>query len=454
MSCWFQEAIFYHIYPLGFCGALKQNDFLQEPVSRLNKVCDWIEHIKYLGADSIYFGPLFESTSHGYDTADYRLIDRRLGDNKTFVELVNALHQNGIRVIVDSVFNHVGRDFWAFKDVLANGRKSDYCDWFGNLDFYTTSRLNDPFDYDTWRGHYNLVKLNLNNPEVKEYLFETVKTWLLEFNIDGLRLDCADCLDFDFMRELSAWCKAMKSDFWLLGEVIHGDYTRWVNKDMLDSVTNYVCYKGLYSSLNDRNYFEIAYTLNRQFGRDAGTYKNLCLYNFVDNHDVNRIASILKNAAHLYPLHVLLFTIPGIPSIYYGSEWGIDGKKKDTDDDLRPDLDLSTVSGISINKDLARTIAKLAQIRKNSRVLMYGEYIQLMVKSEQFAYARKTQSECIVVVLNASGKSIDVEIELPVEGVKAVDILNNDEPFVIQNRTRLKINVYPCWARILKINSL
>jgi len=451
MNTWSKEAIFYHIYPLGFCDAPKHNDFVSKSVPRIEKVYQWITHIKYLGANSIYFGPIFESTSHGYDTSDYSLVDRRLGDNGTFSKLVNALHDNGIRVIIDGVFNHVGRDFWAFKDVLVNGQKSRYCNWFSNLDFNQKSPLNDSFNYDTWNGYYNLVKLNLHTPEVKEYIFQAVTAWIKEFDIDGLRLDCADCLDLNFLAELSCFCKGIKSDFWLLGEVLHGDYNRWANVNRLDSVTNYECYKGLFSSHNEKNYFEIAYSLNRQFGEDLGLYKNLYLYNFADNHDVNRIASTLKKSAHLYPLSALLFTMPGIPSIYYGSEWGIEGRKNETDDDLRPELNLAMVSSNSPNKDLAKAISKFAQIRKDSSALRYGKYFQIKVMHEQFAFARMTQDECIIVIVNSSDKPACMNIGIPVEGVRVVDILNNSETFKIQKRKCYIPKIHPCWVRILKV---
>ncbi|MFT8314379.1 MAG: alpha-amylase family glycosyl hydrolase [Clostridium sp.] len=451
MNPWYNEAVFYHIYPLGFCGAPKSNDFKAGPVERLAKIYDWIDHIKYLGANSIYFGPIFESTSHGYDTTDYNVVDRRLGNKDTFIKLVKTLHENNIRVVIDGVFNHVGRDFFAFKDILLNGQKSRYCSWFHNLNFNQKSPLNDPFSYDTWNGYYNLVKLNLGNQEVKEYLFEAIKMWIKELDIDGLRLDCADCLDFNFITEMSSLCKKIKPDFWLMGEIIHGDYNRWANTNMLDSVTNYECYKGLYSSHNDKNYFEIAYSFNRQFGENFGIYRNIYLYNFVDNHDVNRIASTLKYLDYIYPLHVLLFTMPGIPSIYYGSEWGIKGTKNISDDDLRPELDLTSMSSSNSNKNLIELIHQLAEIRKNSKALMHGKYFQIKVMNEQFSYARIMEEDCIIIVVNLSQKSTSLEIDIPIKGVRVVDILNNKETFKIENNKCLVSDLQPCWARILKV---
>lgn len=248
MDHWTDEAIFYHIYPLGLCGAPPRNDFTSPPTPRLEQLYPWLEHIQSLGANALYLGPLFESTTHGYDTADYFHLDRRLGTDETLRRFSAALHARGLRLVLDGVFNHVGRDFWAFRDVQANHARSPYRDWFSNLCFDGRSPFNDPFQYEGWNGHYELVKLNLHHPAVKEHLFLAVETWIGEFNIDGLRLDAADCLDFTFMQELSAFCRRLRPDFWLMGEVIHGDYRRWANPVTLDTVTNYECYKGLYSS--------------------------------------------------------------------------------------------------------------------------------------------------------------------------------------------------------------
>ncbi len=331
MSFWYDEAVFYHIYPLGLCGAPQRNDFSTPPVARLERLLPWLDHIQSLGANALYLGPLFESSAHGYDTADYYHLDRRLGSDATLADLSREVHARRLRLVLDGVFNHVGRHFWAFRDVQARGQSSPYCDWFANLRFGERSPFGDPFSYESWSGHYSLVRLNLGSPAVREHLFGAVASWVRDFAIDGLRLDTADILDFDFMRALRAVCRGLKTDFWLMGEVIHGDYCRWANPEMLDSVTNYECYKGLYSSLNDANYHEIAYALQRQAGV-GGIYQGLKLYNFADNHDVTRVSSQLQSAAHLYPLYALLFSMPGMPSIYYGSEFGLLGEKNDHSD--------------------------------------------------------------------------------------------------------------------------
>ncbi|WPP49225.1 alpha-amylase family glycosyl hydrolase [Catalinimonas niigatensis] len=448
---WSNEAIFYHIYPLGFCGAPEKNDFTTPPLARLDKIYSWIEHLKQLGINALYLGPLFESGEHGYDTADYFTVDRRLGTNETLAKLVKVLHENGIRVILDGVFHHVGRDFWAFRDVLKHGENSRYRDWFTGLTFEGSSPYGDPFQYEAWHGHYSLVKLNLHNQEVREHIFQAVQDWISKFEIDGLRLDVAEDIDISFLKALASFCHEINPDFWLMGEVIHGDYRQWANAETLDSTTNYECYKGLYSSHVDANYFEIAHSLKRLFD-DPGIYKHLSLYNFADNHDVDRVASTLNDSRHLYPLYTLLFTIPGIPSIYYGSEWGWKGKKADGDDSiLRPDIDLRRAPQESPHPDLAKTIASLAKIRKSSSALQYGNYQQLFVAHEQFAFVRQSNDEYVVVLVNASGEETSVDLKIPTQkGRTLVDLLNPEESFAIHPQTT-KVTVHPHWGRIMKV---
>ena len=448
---WAYEAVFYHIYPLGFCGAPAHNDFCSAPLPRLDKINEWIPHLRSIGVNALYLGPVFESSAHGYDTVDYYHVDRRLGEDQTLSQLSANLHRNGIRLILDGVFNHVGRDFWAFYDVRQHGQASPYCNWFQGLHFDGRSPYGDPFVYEGWSGHYDLVKLNLSNPDVRTHIFEAVRSWVQRFDIDGLRLDVADCLDLEFIQELRAFTHSLRPDFWLMGEVIHGDYRRWVNPAMLDSVTNYECYKGLYSSHADKNYFEIAYSLNRQFG-ETGMYAGAPLYNFADNHDVNRVASQLHNPAHLYPLYCLLFTIPGIPSIYYGSEWGLQAKRTDTDDSpLRPSLNLSNLATNADQPDLVNLIARLATIRHASPALKYGDYRQLFVAHEQFAFARQNEQECIVVAVNAASTPARFELPLHFPASQAIDLFDLAAKFSISQGNLIIDSVPPCWARILSL---
>ncbi len=332
MSTWYEKGVFYHMYPLGMTGAPKQNT-KEGVTNRFDELNDWIPHIQKLGFNAVYIGPLFESSSHGYDTKDYRLVDRRLGDNEAFKNFVKLCHQSEIQVVVDGVFNHTGREFFAFKDIQEKRWDSPYKDWYKGVNFNGNSPYNDGFGYEAWQGHYELPCLNLWNPDVRNYLFDVIQFWIDTFAIDGIRLDCANVLDFNFMKEMRQKTSTMKEDFWLMGEVIHGDYARWVNPEMLHSVTNYELHKSLYSGFNDHNFFEIAHNVRRL---EAIHRK---LYTFVDNHDEDRIASKLKIKEHLLPVYTCLFTLPGIPSVYYGGEWGVEGKRTRTsDEELRPAL--------------------------------------------------------------------------------------------------------------------
>ncbi len=448
-SDWAANSLFYHIYPLGLCGAPARNDFTAPPVPRLAEIHGWIPHLRELGITALYLGPLFESGSHGYDTTDYFRVDRRLGDHETLAELITALHDNGIRVILDGVFHHVGREFWAFRDLRERGAESAYRDWFGGVQFGAGSGHGDAFTYHGWRGHADLVKLNLRNPAVRSHLFDAVRMWTERFGIDGLRLDVAEDIDPDFLRDLASFCRDLRPDFWLLGEAIHGDYRRLAAPGMLDSATNYEVYKGLYSSHNDRNYHEIAHSLVRQFG-GGGMYRGLPLYNFADNHDVTRVASTLREPAHLYPLHLLLLTIPGVPSIYYGSEWGIGGTKRGGDDGpLRPRISGPQDAAQMPHPDIAPVISRLASIRQGSPALRHGDYEQLQVAAEQLAFARRADDDRVVVMVNAAAEPAGFRVAAPRgRGERWLDLLEPGVEFAAHDG-RLTAEVPPRWGRIL-----
>ncbi len=441
-----QEAVFYHIYPLGFCGAPLGNDYSSPMEERLLKVIDWIPHMQSLGVNALYLGPLWESESHGYDTVDYFHVDRRLGNNDTLKAVVKACHEAGIHVILDAVYNHSSRHFFAFKDLQEKGAGSEYRDWYKDVDFSRHSPCGDAFHYQSWDGHYNLAKFDLRNHGIKQHLMDATRFWIEEFDIDGLRLDAADVLDFDFIRELRYFSKSLKWDFWLMGEVVHGDYSRWANPEMLDGVTNYECFKGLYSSHNDANYWEINHSLNRQFN-DPGLYRGIELYNFMDNHDVDRVGSLLHKREHLFPELILLFTMPGTPSLYYGSEWGIKGNKGGpSDKDLRPCLDLVNMQA-HYPGDICNAISRLSSLRKSLDALKYGGYRTLAVHNEYLVFARETEQGRVIVGLNLREDAVDVTI--PLEGGDRLwtDVLNGGQSHPHQGQMRLHIPAY--WGVIL-----
>ena len=387
----FYERTVYHIYPLGFCGAPRENDGIV--TDRIKKTAEWAPYIASLGAGGVYLGPVFESGTHGYDTTDYRKIDTRLGTNEDFAHVCRTLHENGLGIILDGVFNHVGRDFFAFRDVREKKWDSPYKDWF-HISFDGNSAYDDGFWYEGWEGHFELVKLNLGNPDVRNYLINSVRGWIADYDIDGLRLDVAYMLDGGFMRELAEICRSIKNDFFLVGEMIHGDYNRLLGT--LDSVTNYECYKGLYSAFNSMNMFEIGHSLTRQFGSDSWClYRGRHLASFADNHDVTRIASILTRKEHLVPLYGLLFGMPGIPFVYYGSEWGAEGRKENGDDALRPSFDAP------VKNTLSESVSRFIKARRDTPELSYGDFKIIHMRNRQLVFERNYNGESTVIAVNA-----------------------------------------------------
>jgi cyclomaltodextrinase len=447
---WISDAIFYHIYPLGLCGAPPENDGQTPPIHRLASLQEWIPHLESLGINAIYIGPVFESISHGYDTTDYQHIDRRLGSDADFATLVDAFHEKGIRVILDAVFNHVGRQFPAFQDLQQQGQNSPYRDWFSGLDFSKSSPLGDPFTYDTWAGHYSLVKLNLKNPAVCTHLLDAVCSWFERWHIDGLRLDAVDQVDPNFLRQLRQTTDTIHPDAWLMGESVHSDYKTWANPEMIHSITNYECYKGLYSSHNDQNLFEIAYAFNRQSGEN-GLYENLVLYNFLDNHDVNRIASMVERQEFLNTLYILLYTMPGVPSIYYGSEWGLRGEKTNfSDRDLRPKLDLQQQQANPPIPHLFPLLQQLAGIRKTLPALTSGGYQEYLVQSKHFAFMRTNPENPVLVSINIADQPVQITLSIPMSGKSWVDALHPQDVFT-SDSTALSLNIPAYSGRILHL---
>lgn len=392
---WAYNSVFYQIYPIGFCGAPTANDGITVP--RIRKIMKWTDYLKTLGVDSILLNPIFESDNHGYDTRDFLKLDCRLGTNEDFADVCEDLHEQGIKIVLDGVFNHVGRGFWAFRDVQEKKWDSPYKDWF-HISFDGNSCYDDGFWYEGWEGHFELVKLNLQNPAVVDYLLDCVKFWIKTFDIDGLRLDVAYSLDRNFMKRLRSFTQEQKPDFALIGEVLFGDYNLIVNDDLLHSCTNYECYKGLYSSFNSMNLFEIAHSLHRQYGSEPWCiYQGKHLMTFADNHDVTRLASILTNKAHIPLVYGLLLGMPGIPCLYYGSEWGEEGvKAPDNDYALRPCFDEPKPN------DLTEWIHLLITTRQKSDALCNGTYRNVVIQNHQLIFERRTENERILVAINAS----------------------------------------------------
>ncbi len=392
---WAEESVMYQIYPLGMCGAPFENDGMQE--HRILRVLDWIPHLQKLGVTAVLFNPLFESDTHGYNTRDYRKVDVRLGTNEDFKKVCTALHEAGIRIYLDGVFNHAGRGFGPFQDVLQKRWDSPYKDWF-YLNFDGNDGYNDGLWYEGWEGNYDLVKLNLDNEDVRNYLLGSVGMWIDEFGIDGLRLDVAYMLNRNFLKALRWYVDQKKPEFYLIGEILGGDYKQIVNPEMCNSATNYECCKGLWSSFNSMNLFEINHSLIRQFGSDPWClYRGMHLVSFVDNHDITRAASVLTNPAHLPLIYALMFGMPGIPCIYYGSEWGIQGRKEEGDPCLRPSVEKPEWT------ELTDGIARLSAAKKDSEALNYGDFRSVLLTNRQCIFERRSEHERVLVAINADG---------------------------------------------------
>jgi len=450
---WAKRGIFYHIYPLGFFNAPKYNENEPTTVNRLENIRDYYDHFKKLNINVIQFGPVFESVSHGYDTIDYMKIDHRLGTNELFRTIVSELHERGIRVILDGVFNHVSREFDAFKDIQQYKEKSWRKHWHF-IDFSKDSPYNDGFDYKNWEGHYELVKLNLNEKDVRDHLFSAVTYWLKEVSIDGWRLDVAYQISSDFWREFRKVCKSAKQDCFLVGEMIHGPYTKWVGPDLLDAGTGYQVYKSIWSAFNANNMHELKSVLERSFHSEWGLFKETALLNFLGNHDTTRIRSILNEERYIYPAFIFLFTTNGVPKIYYGDEIGMFGVKEEhSDDELRKPMPRPGNSWPQNGATIFETVQKLIHIRKNNHALIYGDLTPVYVENNILAFLRQSSTQTILVIISNDLKTVTKKIplwNLNLNGSKFIELLEQggQKEFTVQD-DHLQAELFPCWGRIL-----
>ena len=414
---WFENTVFYQIYPLTVTGAPERNEdpentallHKQAGKHRILEIRKFIPHLKKLGVGAVYLNPVFESDSHGYDTRDYRLTDSRLGTNEDLKKLCGELHDAGIRVVFDGVFNHVGRGFFAFRDLKKNREASPYKDWF-KVNYAGDSPFGDGFWYEGWEGHYELVKLNLDNPAVQDYLLESIDLWFREFDIDGIRLDVAYLLPLWFIDKVKQRIRSLKPDAFLLGEVLGDNARRFYDQGHVDAITDYPLYKALWSSMNSLNFFELAHTIKRTYGE---MYRGLQLFSFADNHDVERIASKLTDPEKLPLVYALLFTLPGIPCIYYGSEWGAEGKKeRGSDASLRPAYKKPLPNALT-----ARITALIA-LRNRTPELQQGTLKDLRLTNRAYAFLRELDGFSTAIAVNAD----DAPVTLDLPGFGAVEI--------------------------------
>ena len=326
MTSWADHAIWWHVYPLGFTGAEQTEPAAGEPVRhRLRQLESWLGYAADLGCTGLLLGPVFAAQTHGYDTIDHFHIDPRLGDQEDFDHLVAQAGQRGLRVVLDGVFNHVGRSFPAFRAALAGGPGAPAAKWF---------RRAADGGFVTFEGHQQLVTLDHEEPEVQDYVAQVMTHWL-DRGASGWRLDAAYAVPPGFWAKVLPRVRESHPQAWFCGEMIHGDYAAYAAGSGLDSVTAYELWKAIWSSLNDRNFFELAWAL----GRHNELLGRVAPQTFVGNHDVTRLASRLTDGRHLGHALAILFTAGGIPSVYYGDEQGLRGVKEDRaggDDEIRP----------------------------------------------------------------------------------------------------------------------
>jgi cyclomaltodextrinase / maltogenic alpha-amylase / neopullulanase len=394
----FEHEIIWHAYPLGFVGAERENPPGSPVQHRLPRLERWLDHIVGLGANALQLGPVFDSETHGYDTRDHFRIDPRLGDEDDLRHLIAAAHDHGVKVVLDGVFNHVGRSFPRF--IAAEAGDEEAARWFRP-------------EGDGWadfEGHGALVLLDHDSSEVRDHVIAVMRHWL-DLGIDGWRLDVAYAVPAPFWRAVADAVHESHPHAWLMGEVIHGDYVRFVEESGLDSVTQYELWKAIWSSLNDANPFELAWSLGRQRDMVASFLPTV----FIGNHDTTRIASSLTDPRHLPHALVVLLTAGGIPAIYAGDEEGFTGVKEDRaggDDAVRPPFP-DDPSGLSpLGEPILRLHQRLISLRRRKPWLVDGVYEQVRLDDDALVYRMTARSgdDSILVALNMSERAIEVEV--------------------------------------------
>ena len=328
---WTRYAIFWGVFPLGFTGGEDVLDDPERPPEhRLRRLTGWLDHLVVLGCNGLLLNPLFASMSHGYDTLDYFRIDPRVGDLDDFDALVAACHERGIRVVLDGVFNHVGRGYPGLDEVLARGEEAPAAHLF------KLRTENGVVTAEVFEGEQQLVELNHADPSVQQ-LVRDVMTYWLERGVDGWRLDAAYAVPPEFWSSVIPAVRERFADAWFLGEMIHGDYAGYAATAGLDSITQYELWQAMWSSIENHNFYELEHTL----GRHAELCERIVPFTFLDNHDTSRVASQIGDRRHWGHAIALLLFLPGIPCLYYGDELGLIGVKEQRlggDDAIRPTM--------------------------------------------------------------------------------------------------------------------
>lgn len=452
---WYENAVFYHIHPLNLCGCGHED--IQSEGSHFDELMQWAEHAKRLGCNAVYIGPVFESEAHGHGITDYHKVDERIGTNEDFKQWIAQCHSLGLKVVVDGIFTHVGRGFFAFEHLRKHGKKSVYRDWFANVTFSRDNVYGDGFSYETWGGYQRLVKYNLNNPWACDYHFDTVRLWINEFDIDGIRLDALDEWDYDFVKELRKMTDSLKPDFWLMGELIQEDYGRWVNDRMLHSAVNTELYRELYYAHNGGSYETVVDIIQNIHEKSGGAK----LYTYLDNYVDSRVHEKLNDIEHQYLLTMLLYTLNGYPSVCCGSEFSVQqtyaGNKKpergaDGDMGARPLLKLSDYQDSYMQDEITYLHCLLGRAHQQFLQMSEGAYQELLMTDGQFAYARILGKAAVVTAVNKESSLVRVQIPLPFPARKALDLL--DAGIGWDKDLDVSLDIFRCRMLTIKDNEL
>ncbi len=402
MPGWVEHAVWWQVYPLGFVGAEKQALAAdQPPAHRLPQLIDWLDYAVELGASGLALGPVFTSETHGYDTVDFLSIDTRLGDDADFDALVEAAHTRGLSILLDGVFNHVGRGFAPFQQVLAGGADSPTASMF-QLSWPAGARPGAEPEYAEFEGHSQLVALNHEDGAVADLVTEVMLHWLGR-GADGWRLDAAYAVPSTFWATVLPRVRAAYPDAYFVGEVIHGDYVAAVHDGELDSVTQYELWKAIWSSLNDGNFYELAHALERH-NHYLGSFAPLT---FVGNHDVTRLASRLTDIRHLPHAVAVLLTVGGTPSIYAGDEQAFRGIKEERfggDDAIRPAFPAHPDDLAADGWPTYHLHQLLIGLRRRHPWLHRANFKPMILTNDHLIYTVSADDESLIVALNLSTK--------------------------------------------------
>ncbi|UNX53780.1 alpha-amylase family glycosyl hydrolase [Georgenia sp. TF02-10] len=408
---WHEHAIFWHVYPLGFVGAEPVLDDGAPVQHRLGRLVDWLDYAVDLGVSGLLLGPVFTARSHGYDTIDHLTVDPRLGDRSDFETLVAAAHARGLKVVLDGVFNHVGRDHPLFRAAVTGGPAAPEAELF-HLSWPAGGAVNpapgapaEP-EYRTFEGHAGLVALNHDAPAVVALVTEVMNHWL-DAGADGWRLDAAYAVPPAFWAQVLPEVRARHPEVYVVGEVIHGDYAAVVADSGMDSVTQYELWKAIWSALNDHNLYELAHAL----GRHDAMVEAFAPQTFVGNHDVTRIATRLTDRRHLPHALVVLLTVAGTPAVYYGDEQAMTGLKEERlggDDAIRPAYPAAPADLPAEGWATYHLHQELIGLRRRHPWLHRSRLRVLHLANELLAYEQSAGAERVVVVLNLADDAAQV----------------------------------------------